>query len=200
MRTFGTITTWKDPQGFGFITPQGGGESVFVHVNAFNERSRRPAKGDVITFDLTTDGRDRTRAANVEFFSARQTPRVPSGVVRLAMIFVTLFSAVLVFLAITGAVPVMVPLTYAIASVATFAVYARDKEAARVNGWRIKESKLHGLSLLGGWPGALMGQTALRHKIRKPAFVVVFWLTVVMNCLGLAAVAWLSGMLWPTTG
>ena len=93
--------------------------------------------------------------------------------------------------------PVLVPPVYAVASVATFAVYARDKEAARANGWRIKESSLHGLSLLGGWPGALMGQTVLRHKIRKPAFVVVFWLTVVMNSLGLAAVAWMSGMLWP---
>jgi len=193
MRTFGTITTWKDPQGFGFITPQGGGESVFVHVNAFNERTRRPAKGDVITFDLTADDRNRPRAANVEFFSDRQSPRVPSGVVRVAMIFVTFFFAVVTFLAITGSVPLIVPVVYAIASLTTFAVYARDKEAARVKGWRIKETTLHGLALLGGWPGALMGQTALRHKIRKPAFLVVFWLTAILNCMGLLATAWMSG-------
>lgn len=32
---------------------------------------------------------------------------------------------------------------------------------------RTQESTLHGLSLLGGWPGALIAQQVLRHKSKK---------------------------------
>jgi cold shock CspA family protein len=37
MRYQGKITTWKDDQGFGFITPNMGGEPVFVHIKAFRQ-------------------------------------------------------------------------------------------------------------------------------------------------------------------
>jgi hypothetical protein len=39
--------------------------------------------------------------------------------------------------------------------------------------------------ILGGWPGALVAQTTLRHKSRKTSFRIVFWATVAMNCAGL---------------
>ncbi len=42
MRLQGRITRWKDDQGFGFITPDGGGEPVFVHISAFASRRLRP--------------------------------------------------------------------------------------------------------------------------------------------------------------
>lgn len=42
------------------------------------------------------------------------------------------------------------------------------------------------LAVLGGWPGALAAQQALRHKTRKQPFRTVFWLTVVVNCAVLA--------------
>ncbi|HBI71138.1 MAG TPA: hypothetical protein DDZ22_19615, partial [Massilia sp.] len=43
MRYAGRITTWKDEQGFGFITPNGGGPTVFVHISAFDGQRGRPA-------------------------------------------------------------------------------------------------------------------------------------------------------------
>ena len=70
---------------------------------------------------------------------------------------------------------------YAIASFITFIVYAIDKSAAKKGAWRIKESRLHCLSLIGGWPGALLAQQKLRHKSYKQPFRVVFWLTVILN-------------------
>jgi len=40
-------------------------------------------------------------------------------------------------------------------------------------------------ALLGGWPGALVAQNRLRHKSSKMSFLVVFWATVLLNCVAL---------------
>jgi uncharacterized membrane protein YsdA (DUF1294 family) len=70
---------------------------------------------------------------------------------------------------------------YAGASVVAFAMYAADKSASKKNAWRISESALHAIGLVGGWPGALAAQQLLRHKTSKPSFRVAFWGTVVLN-------------------
>lgn len=62
-----------------------------------------------------------------------------------------------------------------------------DKQG-RPCAWRTKESTLHTLALIGGWPGALIAQQLLRHKSRKNAFQFMFWTTVVLNCV---AFGWL---------
>ncbi len=72
---------------------------------------------------------------------------------------------------------------YVAMSFATFIVYALDKRAARLGQWRVKESTLHALALLCGWPGALLAQHLLRHKSAKPVFRRVFWLSVTLNIL-----------------
>ncbi|WOT05755.1 DUF1294 domain-containing protein [Shewanella youngdeokensis] len=63
----------------------------------------------------------------------------------------------------------------------TFIAYAVDKRAARQQRWRIKESTLHLLALLGGWPGALLAQQWLRHKSAKTSFKVALWLAILLN-------------------
>lgn len=66
-------------------------------------------------------------------------------------------------------------------SIITIIVYAHDKSKARRGLWRTKESTLHLLALLGGWPGAAIAQQVLRHKSQKRAFRNRYWLTVIMN-------------------
>ncbi|SDC14046.1 Uncharacterized membrane protein YsdA, DUF1294 family [Sanguibacter gelidistatuariae] len=78
-------------------------------------------------------------------------------------------------------VPSWTAWVYAAMSLLTFVVYAKDKAAARGRRWRTPESTLHLLSLLGGWPGALLAQQVLRHKTIKVSFRAVFWCTVVAN-------------------
>ena len=66
-------------------------------------------------------------------------------------------------------------------SLLSFCLYWRDKRQAQAGGQRIPEKILHGSELLGGWPGALVGQQVLRHKTRKVSYQLVFWLIVLLH-------------------
>jgi uncharacterized membrane protein YsdA (DUF1294 family) len=72
---------------------------------------------------------------------------------------------------------------YASMSLLAVFLYWRDKRQARAGGWRTPEKVLHGVELLGGWPGALVAQQVFRHKTRKLSFQWVFWLIVLLHQL-----------------
>jgi cold shock CspA family protein len=61
MRYQGRITSWNDDKGFGFVTPNGGGERVFVHIKAFARADRRPTGNELVTYELKFDDRKRGR-------------------------------------------------------------------------------------------------------------------------------------------
>ena len=62
----GTVKWFSDEKGFGFITPSGGGEDVFVHHSGIQgEGFRSLREGDRVEFD-TTDGRKGLQAVNVK--------------------------------------------------------------------------------------------------------------------------------------
>lgn len=71
---------------------------------------------------------------------------------------------------------------YVVMSVLTFVFYGIDKYNAKHHKQRIAERTLHIFALLGGWPGAILAQETLRHKSKKRAFRIVFWLLVMLNC------------------
>ena len=58
-------------------------------------------------------------------------------------------------------------------SLPAFAMYGIDKRQAQQGGWRIPETVLHGLALIGGVIGAWAGRYFFRHKTQKPVFTVV---------------------------
>lgn len=87
-----------------------------------------------------------------------------------------------------------VPFTYhLVISGITFLFYGYDKMQARNLEWRVKETTLHTLELLGGWPGALVGQHYFQHKTRKRAFQIPFW-TIVLGWQAVWWVVWTGGI------
>ena len=68
-------------------------------------------------------------------------------------------------------------------SLVTFVAYGFDKRRAQKGGRRVPEKTLHVMALLGGWPGALMGQQAFRHKTQKLSFRIVYWLCVALHLI-----------------
>ena len=78
-------------------------------------------------------------------------------------------------------------------SAVSFLLYGWDKRQARIDRWRIAENNFHLISLLGGWPGAILGQNFFRHKTYKQPFRNVFWLTVVVHLLVVAGAIYRFG-------
>jgi uncharacterized membrane protein YsdA (DUF1294 family) len=66
-------------------------------------------------------------------------------------------------------------------SLACFVAYGWDKRSAANGSRRVPEQTLHILALLGGWPGALLGQRHFRHKTQKLSFLIVFWCVVLLH-------------------
>jgi uncharacterized membrane protein YsdA (DUF1294 family)/cold shock CspA family protein len=194
----GTLVTWKPDKGFGFIRPAGGGKDVFVHLRDFGGIARTPRVGDVIRFQRVNDGQGRYRAADVEVAglprkaAGTQRPRRntrESGELRAEpwrWLVAAGFAAILAILATRTALPVMVLPVYVAASLIALLLYAFDKSAAMNRRWRTTEATLLLAGLLGGWPGAVIAQGLFRHKSSKLAFLVPFWLSVVLNCAFLA--------------
>ncbi|CAM5224798.1 DUF1294 domain-containing protein [Alishewanella longhuensis] len=90
---------------------------------------------------------------------------------------------------ITPRAPAFIVARYLLLSIFTYLSYWFDKRKAQAGRWRTPESTLQFMSLLGGWPGALLAQRYLRHKSQKRSFLWQFWFTVVLN---LAALLYLS--------
>jgi uncharacterized membrane protein YsdA (DUF1294 family)/cold shock CspA family protein len=186
VRQKGKVTNWNSERGFGFVTPAGGGERVFLHVTAISDRRRPPADGVTVTYDLAFDEKKRPRAVNVrQSAPIRPKFRAASASTSSAipLIIAALFVLFVICETLAGPLPRVVIATYGAVSILTFLVYWSDKFAAQQRRWRTKESSLLFLGLACGWPGAVAAQRVLRHKSRKKSFQVAFWGTVVMNAV-----------------
>src|SRR5690606_9186785 len=165
MRHQGRITTWKDDQGFGFVTPQGGGRQVFIHIKSFASQRRRPVGNELVTYELRIDSKGRPQGEKVAFAGEAVSQVAGQGLGSIA--FAAAFLVALTGAIVAGKLPAAVLGLYLAASAIAFVAYALDKSAARNGRWRTAESTLHLFGLAGGWPGALLAQRLLRHKSRK---------------------------------
>jgi len=188
MRTKGKIASWNDDKGFGFIEPLDGGKRVFIHIKSFARRNPRPAINQVVTYALSTDKQGRPCAVNATLLGDRLARKNRKPDSQFSITVATVFLIAVAAAVIERNAPIWIIAAYLVLSLVTFVVYAMDKSAARSDKQRTPENTLHMLSLIGGWPGALIAQQTLRHKSRKQPFRFVFWITVFTNC---GAFAWL---------
>jgi uncharacterized membrane protein YsdA (DUF1294 family) len=91
--------------------------------------------------------------------------------------------------ALFGPKLVWLPAVYLLVGAVSMLAYWLDKRAARAGRWRIRESWLHGLDLIGGIAGGLVAQELLRHKTSKQSFIVVTGLIAVGH---IGALTWLG--------
>ncbi len=188
MRFQGKILNWNDDKGFGFVEPSGGGERAFVHIKAFKTRSRRPVNGEVIVYELVRENNNRFKAINIKFARDGKVSKNRSKAKSsnsFGVSFILLFCIGLSVSTFILGMPVIVAGLYVVMSFIAYVAYAIDKSAAKSGRWRTKESTLHLLSIIGGWPGAYLAQNKLRHKSSKSEFKSIYWVTVFINLGGL---------------
>lgn len=192
MRIDGTLKSWNDDRGFGFIEPSLGGQDIFVHIKAFEPRSGRPQIGQRLTFEIEMSAEGKKRAKRVQAVQvARATSRMrndsPAQWGTASYFAIPAFLVVFLIVARLWRVPNWVAGLYFAASVVCFFTYAMDKSAATAGRWRVSERTLIFLGLACGWPGAIVAQQVLRHKSNKASFRSAFWRSVVLNVLGFLA-------------
>lgn len=184
------IVEWNAGKGYGFVLFEK--HRVFVHQRDFAVKHKQPEVGDVIEFVLGKDDKGRFCAQRVEHHN-------DGGRIRFWHLLV-----VLPLLAAPGYALWQAggrtnwQLVYGCAagmSLIAYLMYWFDKLRARHGQWRLAESTLHLVALLGGWPGAFLAQRHFRHKTSKLRFGLIFWLIVTLHQF--VAVDYLRG--WTVT-
>lgn len=189
-RTKGRLINWSDERGFGFLAPDGGGPDVFVHANAFAKEGRHIEIGHDYEFTLEYGKDGKPKAKNVSALKApavnippKVSPSLWSQIVQRGPKFLVIPAFLFIAAAIASVQPVSTNwlIIYGVASVACFAGYGLDKRAASQKQWRVSETILLLIGLVGGWPGGIIGQEVFRHKTQKRTFRLLFWMSVAIN-------------------
>jgi CspA family cold shock protein len=63
----GTVKWFNDAKGFGFITPDAGGEDLFAHFSAINMQGFKSLQeGQKVSYEVTAGNRGKSQAANIQ--------------------------------------------------------------------------------------------------------------------------------------
>lgn len=183
-RSRGRLISWSDERGFGFIAPDGGGQDVFVHASAFAKEGRHIEVGGAYEFDLDLGKDGRPKAKRVAFVPVvKAGPSLFSQFLQRGPRLLVIPAFVFIVVAISTVQPLSPNwlIIYGVASIACFAGYGLDKAAASQKQWRVSETILLLIGVVGGWPGGIVGQEVFRHKTQKKAFRTLFWMSVAIN-------------------
>jgi uncharacterized membrane protein YsdA (DUF1294 family)/cold shock CspA family protein len=180
-RRKGRLVHWEDSKGFGWVEAEG--ERIFAHIREFDSGQPRPETGDEVTFLTGLDARGRTCAKGIQLSRSAARIGIGSWLLLAGLLVLPLFSGQ--YLPVPAWV---VPAVMAAASVVAWSCYRYDKQRAQSGQWRVRETHLHLVELLGGWPGAYLAQRRFRHKIRKFWFQFIFVSIVALHQIAAADV------------
>lgn len=180
----GSLISWNSERGFGFIKPKSGGRDVFVHVRDLEFKGKTPLLGETIFYDITQRSDGKYRAINAYINGEKNHKSITYAIV---IGFCFIFIAIPFILSLYIINITYYPLVlYSLLSLICFFVYVYDKQMAIRGGWRIRESSLHWLELIGGWPGALIAQMIIGHKNSKATFQFIFSVIVLLHFIAWA--------------
>lgn len=190
-RVQANLVEWKDDKGYGFARLPGGTARIFVHVRSLEKSAPRPKKGDVLELELV-EGRKGPAARNVRVLSEVEIAHIlPYHVVTATMLFILVQLVV-----ILGRAPFGLVVYYTLFGAISIWLYGRDKQAAIAGQWRVSETQLLAVDLIGGIIGGLLAQHRYWHKTSKQTFQTRVFAIVALHAGFLAALG--SGLVkWP---
>ena len=125
MNQTGLLTVWNDAKGFGFITPEGGGERVFAHVSSYAGRDR-PVSGQKVAYSIMTDSRGRPKAGRFQYAGAAKVGASIAPGFWVAAAVVLVFFTILAGLFHQGYLSAAILAAYAGVSLVLFVMYWSD--------------------------------------------------------------------------
>ncbi len=185
MRYQGKIIKWYDDKGFGFIRATQDSKDVFLHISEIHKLNKRPEINESVTYEITKDEKGRFRAVNVGYQLTQTNINksdTPASFSYAFLMFFFLFVAFIIERTLGGFLPHIAAFIFVGANLIVFLYYYQDKVSAIRKNWRTPESTLHFMSLIGGWSGAYIAQKMFRHKHKKTSFMMVYKLTILINC------------------
>lgn len=180
----GEIIQWQPEKSSGLVQVAQLDEPIIFHLHDVENPQISPQVGEKVTIQAAYDANTLRWTATQITSEQRQQQMQQQKIKKPAFLWQgVLFGlvATAVWLLVLAMTERWLIIPTIFMSVISFALFAIDKYKARHQQWRIAESSLHLMDLLGGWCGGLLAMTALRHKIHKKSFLVIFIITVIMH-------------------
>ncbi len=167
----GKISEWYIDKGYGYITPDTGALRIKFLLSDLNNSVNIGESKQPVRFVVTQDKNGNRRATRIE-----GTRSFPWGT-----LLVVWFSATLCGGVYFWQYPLTVLYYYLVASTVVVVVYLSDKRNEKQEHPVTGESALLFLSLLGGWPGAIIGQYLCNLTMKSFTFRLLLFLLVTLH-------------------
>lgn len=193
-RIRGRLVKWNDARGFGFIEVPDLTRQVYLHIKAMRQDTPRPESGNELEFTLGVGRNGGPAAQDAVLADLPGHREVSLRVIGAGALIVVLQTAV-----VSGRLPFIIEVVYALMGLLSFSLYRSDKLAAAARRWRTREVCLVISDLAFGIIGGLLAQHLYSHKTGKPDFIIVTGLTAALHLALITAIV--GGMLtWTSFG
>ena len=167
----GTISEWYIDRGYGYIIPDSGALRIKFLLSDVKNSVNIGELKQPVRFVIAQDENGNRRATHVE--GVRSFPW--------ATLIVVWFAATLGGCVYFWQYPLLIVYYYLGATAIVLAIYLLDKRNEKRNKAVTGESALLFLSLLGGWPGAVIGQYSFNLQPKSFTFQLLFFFVMALH-------------------